>query len=334
MHRSVFCSLVVVFPACGEVAGHPYEYDGAQPDDGIFTIAILPDTQGYSKFYPEIWQEQTQWLAAHRHRLNLQPVIHLGDLVEASWRAEQWQVADDAMRILDAENAPYLIAPGNHDYGETYDVRNAGDRTTLLHHYFPRMRFERMASFQEFYPEELRVDNSVHTFAVAGQSWLLLALEFGPRDVVLDWANAVVASHPDHRVIVATHAYLYSDDSRYDIGRTDQEWNPHSYGVGGSAEGVNDGQEMWDKFISKHANIDIVISGHVLNDGLGYAVSQGAGTVHEMLVNYQMNAYAGAGYLRMLHIDTKTRYVLVRTYSPWAGESKMDEANHFEFRLQ
>ena len=38
--------------------------------------------------------------------------------------------------------------------------------------------------------------------------FLILTLEFKPRDETLAWANRIVAEHPDYRTIVVTHGYL------------------------------------------------------------------------------------------------------------------------------
>ena len=44
--------------------------------------------------------------------------------------------------------------------------------------------------------------------------FLIIALEYHPRDEVLAWANKIVAEHPEHRVIALTHAYLKPNKTR------------------------------------------------------------------------------------------------------------------------
>src|SRR5690606_10270291 len=104
-----------------------------------------------------------------------------------------------------------------------------------------------------------------HQFRMGNEEFLVFALEFGPRLQTINWANRIVAKHPKHRVIVTTHAYLYSDDTRYDWDTKgkQQHWNPRSY----IPENVSDGEMMWRDFISRHPNIELVACGHVLNDG-------------------------------------------------------------------
>ncbi len=298
----------------------------------VFTIAVLPDTQVYSQSNPEIFDSQTDWLVAQRDNLNLAMVVHVGDLVDASWLTKQWENARASMGILD-DYVPYLIAPGNHDYGRVYEERNARARSTLFHDYFPRSLFELMPTFGGFLPEGERTDNSYHVLEFGDQKWLFMALEFAPRDTTLTWANQILSAHPDHLAVIVTHAYLYHDDTRYSwtARGESQKWSPYSYGVAALPEGINDGEGIWEQLISQHANVVAVLSGHTLADGLGYAVSVGAGEVHEILANYQMNDIGGAGYLRLLQVNTATAEIEVVTYSPWLDQYKTDWANRFRF---
>ena len=75
--------------------------------------------------------------------------------------------------------------------------------------------------------EEGKMDNVRYTFKAAGIKWLILCLEFGPRNNVLDWAGEVVKKHPHHKVIINTNAYMYSDDTRMVEG---DRWLPQKYG--------------------------------------------------------------------------------------------------------
>ena len=58
---------------------------------------------------------------------------------------------------------------------------------------------------------------------------MILTLEFGPRDAVLAWADSVLRQHLATPAIVVTHAYLESDDRRYDHDTPELDWNPHRY---------------------------------------------------------------------------------------------------------
>src|SRR5690606_37671202 len=120
------------------------------------------------------------------------------------------------------------------------------------------------------------MENTYHTFHAGGLDWLIVSLEFGTRNGVLQWAGEVIEAHPGHKVIINTHDYMYSDDTRMSIDRG-HSWVPQRYGVGKDTgdEAVNDGEMMWDKLVSRYPNVLLVFSGHVLYSGTGQLVSTG-----------------------------------------------------------
>ena len=81
-----------------------------------------------------------------------------------------------------------------------------------------------------------------------------------------------------------------------------------------------------------HANIFLVLSGHILYDGLGRLTSTGdhGNVVHQVLTNYQMKARGGNGWLRIMTFLPKEQTIRVRTYSPFLDEWATDEQNQFE----
>ncbi|TCN17548.1 metallophosphoesterase [Mesobacillus foraminis] len=303
------------------------ESNKAEASSSAFKIAVLPDTQNLASKHPEIFRAQTQWIAENSKEQNIKFVVHEGDITNNN-NTSQWEVAYDAMQTLD-EVVPYTVLPGNHDIG-TGGSANTRD-TTLYNTYFPVSNFSGTETFGGVYSEEPdKYDNNYHTFNAGGTDWLVLSLEFGPRDPVLDWANEVVSSHPNHRVIVVTHSYMFSDETRHNTGHA---WNAHNYGVASEIGGVNDGEEMWQKFVKLHPNISMVLSGHVLNDGQGRRVSVGdyGNKVYQMLSNYQMQANGGNGFIRLLDIDPEAGTIKATSYSPYLDEYKTDWQNEFQY---
>jgi hypothetical protein len=290
-----------------------------------FSIVILPDIQFYSASYPEISACQASWIAANRDRLKLAFVLQEGDITDDRTISAQWQAGSDAMAILDAENVPYAIVCGNHD------LPNAAPRDlTLFNTWFPVSRFSGKPHFGGVY-EDGRSENSWHSFSAGGIDWLVFALEFGPRDAVLSWANGIIAAHPHHRVIVLTHGYMYSDDTRLGAG---DSWNPNTYAYCGTYDTTcNDGDEMWTNFVKLHKGMTFVFSGHVLNDGAGRRVDAGdnGNLVYQMLANYQVNPVGGNGFLRIVKCFPESGNVTVESYSPYTGEYRTTDEHEFEY---
>lgn len=304
------------------------------PEAGSFTVAVLPDTQNYSERFPDTFLAQTTWLAQQREPRQIACVLHLGDITNHNTPAE-WKNADRAMQALD-DQIPYFMVPGNHDYSEGGTCR---DRTTRLNNYFPVARFRDRATFGGVYDREPdRMENSFHLFSAGGRDYLVVALEFGPRRDVVRWANDVVDQHPKRQTLLITHAYMYSDDTRYDWEKygKKQSWNPHNYQVAKATEDdVSDGEELWQGLVSRHENVGLTLNGHVLHDGLArLTTATPAGRdVHQLLVNFQMRPEGGDGWLRLMEFRPDGKTVQIYDYSPTRGQRNESPYNQFALEL-
>jgi mannan endo-1,4-beta-mannosidase len=292
-----------------------------------FKLAILPDVQTYTKMYPEIFKVQTQWLAEHNKDFRF--VLQQGDITD--WNSiEQWEAAREAFFILD-DKIPYTFVPGNHDMGNDADIRN----TDNFNRYFPYDKYVHTSHFGGAFQTD-KMDNTWHTFTAGGIQWLILSLEFGTRNGVLEWAEKVIKKHPAHKVIINTHDYMYSDNTRMGNG---DDWLPQSYGIGKEMgeNAVNNGEQIWEKLISRYKNIFMVLSGHVLHSGTGTLVSKGkhGNDVYQMLANYQEGVEGvtkgGNGYMRIITIDIKKKIMDVKTYSPYINYYNTAPNQQFTF---
>jgi len=317
--------------------------DGGPADtdvpDSSYTVAILPDTQYYASSWPEIFAAQTRFLVENRVTQRLAFALHTGDIVDQDV-PEQWNVAADALHALDG-HLPYVLTSGNHDYASIADRMGMGNL------YFPPAQFAPYPWFQGTF-EAGHIENSFSVFAVPDGKWLVIALEFGPRDEVLAWANDVLRLYRDTRAIVITHAYLYRDGTLYDhIGAPAQQFNPHAYTMMGQpGTSINDGAEIWTKLIAPNSNVKFVFSGHDVN---GSSIPPGTvarlttmredgSWVHQLVANYQTctappctAVHGGDGFLRLLRFSAGV--VSVETYSPYLDTALLDADNQFELPL-
>lgn len=292
-------------------------------------FVLLPDTQYYAEKYPDVLDSQINWIARNAGDISL--VIQQGDLTQNNSEAE-WQVVKEDFNRLN-NKVPYVLGIGNHDMGSVprkfADVRN----TTLYNQFFPYNEMAARPGFGGVF-EEGKTDNAFYFFKTGRVNWLILTLEFGPRNSVLQWANDVVSQHPDKLVVVNTHSYMFSDSTRQGPG---DSWRPQAYGIGKDTgiNAVNDGEQIWEKLVKRHANIRFVFSGHILNSGVGTLVSiNDAGHyVYQMLANYQSEVKGavrgGNGWLRILDMDFKKNTLEVKTYSPYVNEYMNHPAHRF-----
>lgn len=315
--------------------------EGARP----FTFVVLPDTQFYAIHYPEIFESQTRWIMTQKTTRDISLVLHLGDIVDTNLDEREWMVASRMLHTLDGV-VPYVLAAGNHD--TIPNMRAA----PLMNRYFPVSMFMTYPWWRGTFEKD-QVQNSFQIVQGGGREWLILSLEFGPRDEVLAWAAELLTRYANLPAILITHAYLHRDDQRYDWARfgTKQDSNPHSYPILGS---VNDGEEMWTKLVSRFDNVKLVLSGHValVTAGRKTSVRASGSRVHELLVNFQL-CYAiptraagcplpnsdpsfhsgGGGFLRIMTLDAAGKSLAVKTYSPFLDEWKTSAEHEFTLEL-
>jgi hypothetical protein len=276
-----------------------------------FMLAVLPDTQFYSLLYPGIYSAQTAWIVANAPARHISYVLHLGDIVNNNTRTE-WSHAYESMSLLDGV-VPYALSTGNHDYGPSGD---ATTRDTLLNDYFPFAKQAAMPTFGGAY-QPGKLENTYHLFSAGGRDFIVIALEWGPRDEVVAWADSVMAGHPNRDGILITHAYMNNNDRRYDWADQahPQDFDPHAYGTPG---GINDGEELWQKLVRRHRFV-LTLNGHVLGDGTGYmaSVTDLGNTCHQILSNYQFRNLGGEGYMRLMEFLRDGKTVRIYTYSPF-----------------
>ena len=328
-------ALVAAMSACagddgGDVAGAAGSGAAGSGAADTFTVAVLPDTQFYACEYAEIFERQTQWIVDQRDARGIGLVVHTGDIVDANVRA-QWDVAASSLHLLDGA-LPYMLATGNHDVSD--------GRESLIDDYFVRPDGAAGALAPSPYDPD-RFENTFVTVRLAGQPWLFIGLEFGARDAVVEWAGEVLAANADVPAVLFTHAYLYSDGSRYDRAvQPLQPYHPDAYAITPEL-GINDGEDLWRKLIEPHENVRLVLSGHVIPDGTARSVATRASgsRVHQLLANYQQCAQCpctesegGGGYLRLLEFDAAER-IAVTTYSPHRDAALADDENTFTLDL-
>jgi hypothetical protein len=312
MQRQYSGLLGVVLATCVLAGCHPTAHP-TDCGDRSFSIVILPDTQNYtdSSFggSPKYFYEQTKWIKANKDKLNIVMVAHVGDIVQHPQSSLEWEIASKAFKTIDNE-VPYIVCLGNHDIANDKSTQPDA-RDTLLNNYFPPSRFTKNALYHKnfgadaskHFLEPGKSDNYFLTFTGGDMTFLIIALEFKPRDKVLAWANKIVAAHPAHRCIVLTHGYLDARAKR----------NMGAYKIKG-----NTGQEMWDKLVKRHQNLFMVLCGHILGESVLTSTGERGNKVHQILMDYQNNyvGNGGKGYLRIMTFYPDKKKIENLTYSP------------------
>lgn len=228
--------------------------DIEQYEDFDYTIAIIPDTQTMTSFNPGLFNGMTKWMADNAEEQKIAFAMHLGDLTNAA-TTNHYNVASQAMYRLDGK-IPYTFVLGNHDYDNMINIDRS---TTNFNIAFPYEKYSNYSWFGGAY-EEGSMDNYYAVFEIGAVKYLVFALEVGPRTSVLQWANRVALEFgSEYRIIVTTHSYM----NPYGRLTTPGDESVISYGFATNyGHEVNDGQQMFDKFVSQHPSMLFTFNGH------------------------------------------------------------------------
>lgn len=311
------------------------------PSDYDFSFGFVSDTQWISEGFRDVYAAMNQWLVTNADARDIAYTFHTGDVIEKWARQvdvdgrgrEQMQFASDAMGILDDAGLPYGILPGNHD-------TITGRSTDLFNEFFPPSRYEGRPEWGASWRPG---DNLNHYDLVEaeGAEFLMLNLGYfgGPcswppatdearrwcaersPEAIIEWANDVIAAHPDHNVVLSTHNYLNSDGT---LASPDtSRWNEIGY-------------RYWEEIVVPNDNVFLVLSGH--NQAVALNVKRDVGGVAGRDVVEMMADFAGhnrdgrrdVGFLRLLQIDVDAGTMAVNSYSPWLKEHNAWEFDRFQ----
>ncbi len=298
-----------------------------------FKIAVLPDTQLYSQDYPEIFADQTQWVAENVESENIAFLTQLGDIVNHGDNADEWANADAAMDLLDGV-LPYSVCLGNHDY---YTNGDKNDGCFYYDFYFGPSRY--YAYKDSWYGGSSRRGTSHYqVFEAGGRTWLHLNMEYLPDVEVLLWAQRVLDAHPDLPTIYSTHAYI--KDTAYEGGYEDPNiWSglPKD-GDENTINAIADigGHGQWTRLINNNDQIFLVLNGHSAStDGEGLLVTENlfGNKVIQVCQDYQYYDNGGNGWMRLYEFDDINNQINVKTYSPTLNGYMDDEDSEFSFSV-
>jgi hypothetical protein len=297
---------------------------GPGPD---FMIAVMPDTQNYARensaigdAKKEMWFAQTEWIITNRVASNIVYAVELGDCVNdgdvfnGSNNTTQWRNATNAMwrlesraRTLLANGIPYGVVVGNHDQEPNGDP----DGTTINYNqYFGEGHW----AGKPYYAGHFSTNNDswVNLFSAGGMDFIVLSFEYDRYgSSIMQWAQDVLATNQNRRVIVAIH-------------NAGSDTTPVNFST--------QGQTIYDT-LKSNTNFFLMLAGHrFANDGEGSRSDTFNGrTVRTYVSDYQGRTNGGNGLMRLMRFSPSNNLVSITTYSPWTGQYETDADSQMSF---
>ncbi len=315
-----------------DLSGHGYDFSRTwMNNSGIdlspysYSFAVIGDTQKLN-YYDTVTNGNTgagskmaaiyDWIVANKDAKNIKYVMGLGDVTDKDLN-EEWVHAVNQFAKLEAAGIPYTVVRGNHESVAKYNEYMLGDGINY-------------ADMIDGCYKAGDYTNTYTKFTVGDTKYMVFVLNYGAEDAVLNWAGELIKANPDHRVILTTHAYLFRDGTTLDKGDVVPPDNTGN-------KSANNGDEMWDKLVSKYPNIFLVLSGHDPWSKVVMTQTKGehGNTVTQFLIDPQgMDAKYNydTGMIALLHFTEDGKKVAVEYVSGVTG-MYFEVDNQFEFQL-
>ena len=268
--------------------------DWLEPElsEGDYTMVVLPDTQTLVETWPDVYSDMLDWILENQASRNIQAVIGLGDMTDDN-NTTQWETAAAGHDRLLQAGLPAMPMRGNHDNSDSFNAS---------------FSYEEYAS-QDWFGgsfEEGKLDNTYWYVTSGDRDYLILSLGWSPSFDVLNWAEEVVRTHPNHNVIVTAHAYMNGDNTLLEAGDMAQV-----------TSGCANGKDIWEQ-LGRYSNVVLAMGGHIGNPDIArWYDANGAGeTVSSLLADAQYMEYQfGMGMVMLLTFHEDSDTVDVNWYS-------------------
>ncbi|MBR5489739.1 MAG: leucine-rich repeat protein, partial [Oscillospiraceae bacterium] len=296
--------------------------------EGDYTMIAIGDTQNMVKYWPENYKAQMQWIADNKESMNIQAVLHMGDMVQDD-DAAQWAVAKSGTDILDEAGVVWMPMRGNHDNSDMFNST------------YPFATYGARGDFGGSYDGKT-LDHYYCVITVGQREYVIINLGWMPTVLVLDWAKKIVEENSDKNVIISCHAYMNKDGTPLSWGTdiSDGIKNeilanlPDGMTLEKAMEFIPDGDAIWAAF-KDYENVVLALSGHVNSaDVVTFTDTNGAGrNVSSLLVDRQSDdAAQPLGMLAVLTFNANGDKVSVNWYSA-EYDAFYKESNQFEISV-
>lgn len=302
----------------------------------------------------DVWQHQTMKIdPAHEARGFKRipnPIMDPEFAPTPKVKEIEMPVAKAGYEML-AGKTPFSVVPGNHDYDAMWTDAN----------HPPAAKFVDMSSLGMLHSGGL--DNfrsvfgadtpffkgqqwyvaahdggadSAQIFTAGGYRFLHIGLQFDAPNASLEWAAEVIKRYPGLPTIISTHDFLQTSGERIPNPIIDNHAvDPQD----------NTPQMMWDKFISQHDQIFMVLCGHEHAQAFRNDPNRFGHSVYQILSDYQSRGQTakaagvtfrsdeegiGDGWFRLMAFDMggATPKVHVHTYSSYYKKESADTADY------
>lgn len=274
-----------------------------------YNIVLIPDTQNTIEYRADVMDTAIDELIESADSLNIEAVVHLGDVVDDSIDAVQYNNAKDIFYQLPEAGVKFLIQPGNHD--------NWSDNGSSYWHYFGQDSEAYMALTSSYLTAKAW---SGAMFVNAGSyTYMIISLaneggktSWNPSSGELEWFESMLQQYPNCPTIVTRHDIQNCSDTQPSAIQLSKE-----------------GQKLWD-IVKKYPQVFMMVGGHSHGSGVEILQNDQGQDVISILTDLQFSYNGGNGWFRYLEFDENADKIYYSIYSPYAASLNESEKSFFD----
>ncbi|WP_425398636.1 hypothetical protein [Aeoliella sp.] len=303
----------------------------ANAADERFEMIVLGDSQSYltnNGQFAANFQSQVDWIRDNKQLRNIKFISHVGDLVEHPDTLAEWNLASDALAVLDQADIANAVAFGNHE-STTGSPGNPPPQVGATNYldYFGADRYSGHTWFGGASPTGL---SSWQRINAGGGHFLHVNLEYDAPDAALEWAQSVLDMPGNQGLptVVTTHVYLNDNRGIFNNGNKTtvlRQTSPYD----SSDPSRNSAETIFNEFISANDQIFLTLNGHVQGERLLVSKNDAGSDVYQMQVDYSRRPNGGDGWTRILTFDVNRHQIRVSTYSPVLDDHQQVEPSNY-----
>lgn len=270
---------------------------------GTYNMVFLPDTQNTVKFKGNVMDTAIQSLGKNAQDMNIKAIMGLGDIVENWDDTTQWTTAKNIFNKLPKANIPFLIQPGNHDYGGT----------NYLDAFGPNSEFMQLSANKV-------INNSPSGFSsymlyeAGSYQYMMLSLSMNHVTDAkeIEWFEKTLQEHSNVPTIVTSHDIQDCSDT-----------SPNAI------ELSKNGKRIWN-ITKQNDQVFMMVGGH--NHGAGHEilVNDSGNEVISLLADYQFAYNGGNAFFKFAEFNEAKNKISISTYSPYAASLAANDKTFFD----
>lgn len=321
----------------------------AQQQPGVFTVALLPDTQYYTakkhNGTMKMFQNQIDWIRGNAVSQNIAYVVHLGDVSDhGENKLEEWKRGAAMMYKLEEplegypEGIPYGVAVGNHD---TTPMGTPGAMKDGYPKYFGLEHFAGKSYYGGAFDNQETSENHFSLFSAGGKDFIVIFIGYNEQTAKLDknekleekvfkWAGDLLKQYKDRKAIIVSHSLLRRPEGSESIyypdrdfaGKQKPNWTPQ-------------GKSVYN-FFKNYTNVFLMLGGHISGEAHRVDLYKG-NKIKSILTDYQSrrsapfgedNRNGGGGLMRTLTFDVPNNKIFVKSFTPLSATDVIYETDN------